>query len=192
MMVATNLLDLVIVSRVNTTVGVPDECVIFGDATLTPMVRRFVMMPIFVLAAKVCPDGAEATLFALLMALSNFGVTVAIYFGSFLTVIFGVTDSNYDNLIYVVLVKALCRLLPIPLIPLLIPHGSPQEEDDFIQNIEGNSLYFRPSQMAEKLSEHRRSDLSNPLLDGAPELDPRHSNHIDEVKDHNENTNNGV
>lgn len=131
-MVATNLLDLIIVSRSNKSVGIPDECVIFGDITLTPMVRRFVMMPIFVLSAKVCPDGAEATLFALLMALSNFGTTVGIYFGSFLTVLFGVTQDNYKNFIYVIIVKSFCRLLPIPLIPLLIPVGSPQDENDFV------------------------------------------------------------
>ncbi len=123
------MLDLVIVSRSNTKVGIPDEAMIFGDATLSPMVRRFIMMPIFVLAAKVCPDGAEATLFAMLMALSNFGQAVAIYFGTFLVVLFDVTDENFDNLFWVIVVKSLCRLLPIPLIFLLVPHGCPQDDN---------------------------------------------------------------
>jgi hypothetical protein len=129
-----SLIDIFIISRENKRLGIPDECMIFGDVTLTPMVRRFIMMPIFVLASRVCPDGAEATLYALLMALSNFGNTVGIYFGSFLLVIFGVTDDNYDNFIYVVVVKSLCRLLPILFIPFLVPDGSAQEHEDCDDN----------------------------------------------------------
>jgi hypothetical protein len=124
------LLDIIIVSRWNTLVGYPDAAMLIGDLTLYPMVRRMVMMPMFVLASKVCPDGAEATLYAMLMALSNFGNTVAIYNGSFLVVLFGVNDDNYDNFVWVVVTKSLCRLLPILFIPFLIPDGAPQEDED--------------------------------------------------------------
>lgn len=37
------------------------------------MLRKVAAMPFFVLCSKVCPEKCEATLFALLMALSNFG-----------------------------------------------------------------------------------------------------------------------
>lgn len=40
---------------------------------ITPMLRKVAAMPFFVLCSKVCPEKCEATLFALLMALSNFG-----------------------------------------------------------------------------------------------------------------------
>lgn len=73
-----SLIDIFIISRENKRLGIPDEAMVMGDVTLSPMVRRFIMMPIFVLASKACPDGAEATVYALLMALSNFGNTVAI------------------------------------------------------------------------------------------------------------------
>jgi hypothetical protein len=130
LMVGTNMLDLVIVTRKNIEVGIPDKAMIFGDATLSPMVRRFIMMPIYVLAAKVCPDGAEATLFAMLMALSNFGSTISVYFGSFIVLLFNVSDDNFDNLKWVIVVKSLCRLLPIPLTFMLVPDGCPQDDDD--------------------------------------------------------------
>jgi hypothetical protein len=35
--------------------------------------------------------------------------------------------SNYDNFVWVVVTKSLCRLLPILIIPFLIPEGSPEE-----------------------------------------------------------------
>jgi hypothetical protein len=140
------LIDIVIVSRWNTLVGYPDAAMLLGDLTLYPMVRRMVMMPMFVLASRVCPDGAEATLYAMLMALSNFGNTVAIYNGSFLVVLFGVDDDNYDNFVWVVVVKSLCRLLPILFIPWLIPDGAPQEDEDNGQNFDDSNLTDIPEE----------------------------------------------
>lgn len=46
---------------------------------LIPLLRKFSTIPFFVLASKVCPEKCEATLFALLMALSNFGGDVGRY-----------------------------------------------------------------------------------------------------------------
>lgn len=37
-------------------------------------------MPILVLAARLCPEGVEATLFATLMSILNGGVTFTLYF----------------------------------------------------------------------------------------------------------------
>lgn len=146
------LLDIIIVSRWNTLVGYPDAAMLIGDLTLYPMVRRMVMMPMFVLASKVCPDGAEATLYAMLMALSNFGNTVAIYNGSFLVVLFGVNDDNYDNFVWVVVTKSLCRLLPILLVPFLIPDGCPQEDDD------DDDIEFDDSHLTDIAEEPENSD----------------------------------
>ncbi len=56
------LLDIIIVSRVNVDVGVPDHLVVlFSDSTISEMMKRLLYIPMFVLAAKVCPKGAEAT-----------------------------------------------------------------------------------------------------------------------------------
>ena len=129
-------MDIIIVSRWNQLVGFPDAAMLIGDLTLYPMARRFVMMPMFVLASKVCPDGAEATLYAMLMSLSNFGNTVAIYSGSFLVVLFGVKEDNYNNFVWVIVTKSLCRLLPILFIPFLIPDGSPQDDEEEYENEE--------------------------------------------------------
>lgn len=131
---------------------------LIGDLTLYPMVRRFVMMPMFVLASKVCPDGAEATLYAMLMSLSNFGNTVAIYNGSFLVVLFGVTEDNYDNFVWVVVTKSLCRLLPILFIPLLIPEGSPQDEEEEVDEHDAEDNLT-------DIPDGSHDETSNPVMD---------------------------
>ena len=67
-----------------------------GDATLTPVVRRLFLMPMFVMASKLVPDGSEATLFSVMMSLSNFGFDVGTYFGGMLLVIFNVHSGKRE------------------------------------------------------------------------------------------------
>lgn len=90
--------------------------------------RKFAAIPFFVLAAKVCPEKCEATLFALLMALSNFGGDVGSYIGVGLLRAFDVSKNDWTNLPKVVLIKSMARFIPIILIPLLIPDASPADE----------------------------------------------------------------
>jgi hypothetical protein len=160
------MLDLIIVSRANLKANIPDECMLLGDVTLYPMVRRFNLMPIFVIAARVCPKGAEATLFALLMSLSNLGNTVAIYFGSFLMVLFGVTDNNYNNFIWVVLLKSICRLSALPLIPLFAPKGSAQDYEDHLTKDQRPSTTFRNSELSVQSSATKKEIEEEEEVDG--------------------------
>ncbi|CAM9143249.1 unnamed protein product, partial [Ectocarpus fasciculatus] len=117
-----SMLDVIIVSRVNIKIGVPDEVVVLiSDTTLSEMMKRLIFVPMYVLAARVCPPGAEATVFAMFMSLSNFGSQVSIYFGSFLVHVMGIHEDNYDNFIYLIIIRSIARLFPIPLIYYLIP-----------------------------------------------------------------------
>merc|ERR1719436_73666 len=97
-MVFINLFDFVLVKRWNLVVGVPDIFFLIGDEALAMIVGRFFSMPMFVLAAKVCPDNIEATLFALLMALSNLGSAVSSFFGVTLCEVFGIVGDSFEHL----------------------------------------------------------------------------------------------
>lgn len=136
------LIDIILVKRWNLLYGIPDEILILGDSALSPMARRFYVMPLFILAAKVCPEGAEATVFSLLTALNNFGSSISAYSGSLVLSYFDVNDQNYDHLVTVILLKCCCRLIPILLIPFLIPNSSPysseNKEKDVDQSISSN------------------------------------------------------
>jgi hypothetical protein len=61
--------------------------------------NRLVTMPMFVMAARLCPPDVEATLFALLMGLSNFGDDVGAYVGAAILQAFGgVTAPDFPRL----------------------------------------------------------------------------------------------
>ncbi|KAH8068784.1 BT1-like protein [Aureococcus anophagefferens] len=126
-----NLLDLVWVTRTNLALGLDDEFFLLGLEVVQPVVSRLASMPMFVLAAKLCPANVEATLFALLMGLSNFGSVVGIYNGVALLHLFGGVDApEFPRLSAFVATRTLCYLAPFALVFVLVPAGGPDDDAD--------------------------------------------------------------
>lgn len=76
-------------------------------------------MPILVLAARLCPPGVEATLFATLMSISNGGGVTGGILGAGLTQLLGVTSQNFQNLALLLVLCNASSLLPLPFLGLL-------------------------------------------------------------------------
>jgi len=90
-------------------------------------------MPVLVLAARLCPEGMEATLFATLMSVSNGGSVLGGLLGAGLTQLFGITKDKFDNLAPLIILCNLSSLLPLPLLGLLPrdnPDGNPDDDSD--------------------------------------------------------------
>eukprot|EP01041_Mallomonas_annulata_P003967 gene3967-7905_t len=160
-----NIFDVILVERWNLKFGIPDKMLVLGDSALSPVARRFLSLPMVILAAKVCPDGAEATLFAMMMSLSNFGAAVSVYLGALLLMVLGIQSGDYSNLTYAIIIKAFCRLLPLLLIPLLVPNGSPSDpalkpgEDVMVDTSQGSTTSM-------ELTNRHHPVTSNPLTTG--------------------------
>lgn len=82
-------------------------------------------MPVLVLAARLCPEDMEATLFATLMSVCNGGSVLGGLIGAGLTQVFGVTKDKFDNLALLIILCNLSSLLPLPLLGLL-----PKDDSD--------------------------------------------------------------
>jgi hypothetical protein len=118
-------------------VGIPDTMFLFGEDVIGPILDKLLSMPMYILVAKHMPPGVEATLFALEMGLSNFGGQTGKYLGVVLLAsLGGVEAPGFVNIEVLVVVRALCRALPILLIPHLVPLGSPKS--DAFQSVHGN------------------------------------------------------
>jgi len=138
-LVLTNLMDLCLVTRVNLSIGIPDQVFILGDSTIGPVVKRLYLMPMYVMASKLCPDGAEATLFSIMMSLSNFGYDVGTVFGSILLSVFNVSQDDWSGFTYVLAIKSVLRLVPILFIPFLVPRGSPDDAPETMLSDDGDA-----------------------------------------------------
>jgi folate/biopterin transporter len=107
---------LLLVTHTNRALGIDDRWFSLGDSLILTVMGQIAYMPVLVLAARLCPPGVEATLFALLMSVVNVSGLVSYEFGALLTHWLGVTDTNFDNLWILVLIANLSTLLPLPLL----------------------------------------------------------------------------
>ena len=123
------LSTLLLITHANRSLGIPDGAFVLGDDVVMAMLGQIAFMPTLVLAARLCPPGVEAVLFATLMSIWNGAGTVGTEIGAVLTKYLGVTESNFDNLGLLTVICNLSSLYPLLFIRWLDEVGSHSESD---------------------------------------------------------------
>jgi hypothetical protein len=120
--------DLIIISRVNIALGIPDKLFyVSGNAVLRPILLAATHMPAIVLTSKLVPKGLESTTYALLAGFQNFGSVVSSQVGVYVIKTVGIKTSEDDGCDFEMLpatiafAHCLLPLLAIPLTFVLIP-----------------------------------------------------------------------
>ncbi|MGC9528225.1 MAG: folate/biopterin family MFS transporter [Limnospira sp.] len=126
---ALGMTMLLLVTHANRSLGIDDHWFSLGDSLILTVAGQIAYMPVLVLAARLCPPGVEATLFALLMSIANLAGLLSHESGALLTYLLGVTETNFDNLWLLVVITNLTTLLPLPLIDWL-PQVSARGEEE--------------------------------------------------------------
>lgn len=123
-----SLSDVVLLSRFNVRLGIPDTAFVLGANVLQTVVGQWMWMPGVVIMSQLCPKGMEATMYALLAGCHNLGNTIASNCGAVVLLWLGCSPSGQDgesaqfNNLW--LGSALSTILPmftLILLPWLIP-----------------------------------------------------------------------
>jgi len=117
---------LILVTHANRAIGIDDHWFSLGDSLILTVMGQIAYMPVLVLAARLCPKGVEATLFALLMSITNFAGLVSYELGAGLMHLLHVTEADFTNLGLLVVITNLSTLLPLPFLGWL-PGAQPAE-----------------------------------------------------------------
>ncbi len=110
---------LLLVTHANRAIGIDDYWFSLGDSLILTVMGQLAYMPVLVLAARLCPPGVEATLFALLMSVTNLAGLVSYELGALLMHGLGITDSDFTQLWLLVIITNLSTLLPLPFLSWL-------------------------------------------------------------------------
>lgn len=108
-----SLTPLILVSRTNELLGLPDKMFAIGDDIILTILGQIGFMPILVLAAKISPQNIEASFYATIMSLNNLSSMISSITGGIVTKIFNVNSNNFDNLSYLLLFTNVVGLLPL-------------------------------------------------------------------------------
>ena len=113
---ALGMTTLLLVTHANRAIGIDDHWFSLGDSLVLTVMGQIAFMPVLILAARLCPPGVEATLFALLMTVYNLEGFLSYELGAWLMHGLGISESNFDKLWLLVVITNLTTLLPLPLL----------------------------------------------------------------------------
>jgi folate/biopterin transporter len=119
---------LILVTHYNRTLGISDQWFSLGDSLILTVMGQIAFMPVLVLAARLCPAGVEATMFASLMSICNLAGLVSHESGALLTHWFGITDTDFHHLWQLVILTNLATLAPLPLLKW-VPDATSQHDE---------------------------------------------------------------
>ncbi|MBN3909187.1 MAG: folate/biopterin family MFS transporter [Nostoc sp. NMS1] len=144
---------LLLVTHTNRLLGIDDHWFSLGDSLILTVMGKIAFMQVMVLAARLCPSGVEATLFALLMSVFNSAGTVSQALGALITYWLGITATNFDSLWLLVIITNLSTLLPLPFINWL-----PAAEEQAETSKDGEQP-FLPDLMSELVLREPESEI---------------------------------
>lgn len=117
------LSDMILVTRINKWLGIPDKAFVIGAGALGDAINQFKFMPFLVLSGRLCQPGIEGTLFALFMSLNNLATTLSSFFGAGLSSALHISSDKFENFGIGICIQALCTVIPIFFLHL-IPIGA--------------------------------------------------------------------
>ena len=113
------LSPLILVTHVNRLIGIPDLWIAILDDITISIFYQITIIPILVIAAQTCPSGIEAMLFATIMSANNLSNNIGRLNGALLTQMMGVTNDNFINLSWLIVLSNLLGLAPLIFLHLI-------------------------------------------------------------------------
>lgn len=109
----------------------PDPLFVVGNEVLLVVCGVWTMMPCSIMMLQLCPEGLEATVYALLAGSSNLGSALSQYFGAFLLDALAIRptggrgeSAQFGNMWIAALISLSLPILPLFLLPVLIPDAA--------------------------------------------------------------------
>lgn len=121
------LSTIILVTRKNVEWGINDKFFCLGDSVMLQFVGELNMLPILVYACNICPKDIEATIYAMLMAVTNFGSLMGGQIGNAILYSMGITQTDFSKLWMFIAFTSVFLLLPIPWVHLIM---EPKKEED--------------------------------------------------------------
>lgn len=125
---ALGFLDVILFARLNKKWGIPDKVFVIGSSVSQTMVYQWMWLPGVIFLSQLCPEGVEATMYALLAGCHNLGSTIAASCGALMLHHLGVQPNGdkgegaqFDKLWQASLVSTCMTVGALVLLPILIP-----------------------------------------------------------------------
>ena len=119
-----SILQVLLVLRVNTYLGIPDFAFALGDSVVIQLIYAVQSMPSSIMFIMLCPEGSEGVTYALLTTVGNLAWTLAQDFGTCMTLVWDVSNDTmaageFSGILRLTVFTSLIQLVPILWVYLL-------------------------------------------------------------------------
>jgi len=131
---------ILLYTRANLALGIPDEVFVVTDSAFMTAIKTVAQLPLMTLMAAMCPDAIEGTLFSVFTSIANLGGVLGGWMGALLTLMFGITSTQFHLMWALCVTCALMQLTPIYFLYLL-PSKEQYAEIKKAKNFETEKQY---------------------------------------------------
>ena len=110
------LLAYLVVTRQNVEWGISDFIMCLACSSILAGIGEIIIMPMLSLGCQICPKYLEATVYSFFMSTINLGGIISELSGSYLTMYYGITSKNFDNLPKMIVVANVISVIPLALL----------------------------------------------------------------------------
>ncbi|KAI5063327.1 hypothetical protein GOP47_0021874 [Adiantum capillus-veneris] len=107
------LSDILLVSRMNIKLGIPDQIFVLGASAFVEAIAQFKVLPFTVLLTQLCPAGSEGSLLAFFMSCHCLASIMSGYMGTIVGSFLHLSADNFSGLPLGILIQSLAALIPL-------------------------------------------------------------------------------
>jgi len=108
-----NLIQLMQILRINIKLGIPDTYLALSLDLITNSLAQLQLMPVLVLACKLCPKHLEAAIYESILGIKNIAYFLSYRSGGLLISWLGITAKNFENLWILSLISTLFPIITL-------------------------------------------------------------------------------
>lgn len=127
-------LKLIIVFELNLSMGISNEVFFIINECLYSAANEIHLMPLMVMAARVCPKNLEATVYEFIMSVINLGYLVSYQSGGGISELLDIREDNFENLWIQVLLTSIFPLLVLWVV-FIVPNDFAQKVEEFSKTV---------------------------------------------------------
>lgn len=123
-------MPMMLVTGVNQKLGMRNEYFVLGDDVAESFSGKLAQIPFLAAIASACPDGNEGLIYSGFMSISNIGGALSSLTGAFLTRQLGISNNEYTNLWWLLLICTTTGFIPFFMVcwlPDVVPQKVPQD-----------------------------------------------------------------
>ena len=107
------ILPLMLVTRLNLEFGISNRVFALSGGFLIEAIAEIQLLPLLVMATRLCPKGLEGSVYAVMMSIRSLGMGVSKVLSALLAYSLGITAYNFSNLGLLIWISAMFLLLPL-------------------------------------------------------------------------------